>query len=143
MNGPQLPACRPQRPGGQGARALVLTPSAPETEDAEWSRADVRDTAMSLRQRWPLTAARRQQLINALHYIATAPDPWIDPRARVAAAKACIDADRLNLEEEKRNPKGPEQLEVDGSQRWDFSKMTDEDLRAFIDNGGRNTSETE
>jgi hypothetical protein len=137
---PPVPALATGAAGGQGARALIPNPSQPEADDhaaeAEWSRADVRDAGRALRQRWPLSPERRQQLVDALHFIATTNLIPVDPRARVAAAKACIDADKLNLEVEKRQPRGPDQIQENGRTRWDFSAMTDEDLRQFIESGG-------
>ncbi len=119
----QLPDCRQTADGGQGARA---------NDAPDLSRADVRMMGQAIRNRWPIREEMRAKVMDTLTFIA------LDPincgfRESVAAAKALLDADRLNMEEEVRQHKGPEVIELgDGRKKLDFSKMSDEELDAFL-----------
>lgn len=63
-------------------------------------RADARMVGTAMRQRWPISDAIRVKLADRLSGIVLDSE---DDRTVVAAAKALIDADKLNLEQEKRD----------------------------------------
>lgn len=106
--------------GGQGGRAPSL------------SREDLRMTGQAIRGRWPIRPEKRQHIIDVLTTIATSPG-MCGPRESIAAAKALLDADRINQEDELRQVKAPAELVApDGTKRLDFSHMTDQELDAWV-----------
>lgn len=117
-----LPNPNPSSSGGQGAGS-----SRPAL-----SREDIRMTGQAIRGRWPIRPERRQDIVDVLTTIATNPGAC-GPRESIAAAKALLDADRINQVEEARAVKAP--LEIagpDGRTRLDFSHMTDQELDTWV-----------
>jgi hypothetical protein len=87
----------------------------------------------AIRGRWPIRPESRQRIIDTLTLIATHPD-IVGTREAVAAAKALLDADRINQEDELREKKAPQLVQgEDGRTRVDFSSMNDEELDAFLE----------
>src|SRR3954447_25850700 len=101
----------------------------------ELSCGDIRMQARAIRGRWPIRPERRQQIVDTLSFIATNPHTC-GVREAVAAAKALLDADRINIDDEARQVRGPELIEVAGRVKVSFESMTDEELDRFIESGG-------
>lgn len=78
--------------------AGVSTPL-PFGDAASSTRTDVSMALKALKQRWPISEDKREKIIEWLMDVAEKSD---DSRARVNAGKALIEADKLNMEEEKR-----------------------------------------
>jgi hypothetical protein len=64
--------------------------------------------------RWPVPEKMREEIIDNLGKIATGKDQDAGPREAVAAGKAVIAADALNMEQEKRDGGIPDRLELTG-----------------------------
>ena len=120
--------------GGQGAG--TPGPSIEiRTEPADFSRSDARLFSQAIRGRWPMSEEMRARVVDQLMRLVTAGGD-IDPRAQVAAAKALIDADRVNIEEAAAAIPAPRVIETTGGPRLDFSAMSYEDLDRFVAAGG-------
>lgn len=74
---------------------------------------DARLLGRSITSRWNLTEDRRERVVASLVSICT--DDEIDPRARVNAGKSLIEADKLNMEQEKREQEIPDRVELTGN----------------------------
>lgn len=109
--------------GGQGAGAPV----------PELSREDIRMVGQAIRGRWPIRPESRQRIIDTLTLIATHPEV-VGSREAVAAAKALLDADKINQEEELRERKQPQLIQdPTGKTRVDFTTFSDEELDAYLE----------
>lgn len=98
------------------------------------TREDVRMVGQAIRGRWPIRPEMRQVVMDALLTVATHP-AFIGTREQIGAAKALLDADKINQEEELRERKQP-QLITDpetGKTRVDFSEFSDEELDAYLE----------
>ena len=90
----------------RGARALFDRPF------HDWSRSDIALARRAIREGWPIDSGDRRRLVAILTVIATHPGRC-GARASVAAARALLDADEINMEGEARRGKprtGPEAL---------------------------------
>ena len=58
------------------------------------SKSDIAMYGRAVRERWPISNAKRAQLINILFEVAESTES--DTRARVSAAKVLVDMDKLN-----------------------------------------------
>lgn len=70
---------------------------------------DVRLAARAIRNRWPISDSDRADVMRWLSETAATTD---DDRSRIAACKAIIDADKLNMEQERRDLEIPDRVEV-------------------------------
>lgn len=88
----------------------------------------------AIRGRWPIRDQDRPRIIEALVMIATAPEMY-GIREGVAAAKALLDADRLNQADEALERKQPRLVQdpETGRTRVDFSAFTNDELDAFLE----------
>jgi hypothetical protein len=125
-----LPAPSSPRPGGQGEGAA-------EARGGALSRSDIRLQAQAIRGRWPIRAEKRQEIIDTLTVLACHPDRF-GVRESIAAASCLLTADRINMDDEAQQVKGPEAIEIEpGKVKIDFTKLSDEELERFIANGGK------
>lgn len=113
--------------------AGVSTPL-PFGDAASSTRTDVSMALKALKQRWPISEDKRAKIIEWLMDVAEKSD---DSRARVNAGKALIEADKLNMEEEKRAA-GGDKLAIDITSggkplgAGDVRQLTDDELRQRI-----------
>lgn len=111
--------------------------SAPSAlSETELSRQDIALVRRAVNQRWPMTPEKREVVIAALGRIVErglddVPIPGLDDGPRpsgdrdvIAAAKALIDADRLNMEQEKRDEAIPDRV----VHEHHFASLSDEEL---------------
>lgn len=101
---------------------------------ASSTRTDVSMALKALKQRWPISQEKREKIIEWLMNVAEFSE---DSRARVNAGKALIEADKLNMEDEKRAA-GGDKLTVDITSggkplgAGDVRQLTDDELRQRI-----------
>lgn len=93
--------------------------------------ADVKLFNRAIRGRWPMSEETRARVIETLDHIVANPDRF-DVRTVIAASKTLMEADRINLKDEDRTAKAPIMIEDNGTQRVDFSHMTDAEIDAYI-----------
>lgn len=123
-----LPAPESPSVGGQGA-------SAPDGPPPVLSRSDARLIRQAIQGRWPIPDDMREATVAMLGAVVQNPDVF-GPRAAIAAARTLLAADRLNMDDPAPPAPSIEQGD-DGTPRVDFTAMTDDELDAYLERGGR------
>lgn len=77
---------------GQGVALSSLSPSAGQTSDT-------RLCERAIRERWPMDEATRLAVLDRLRAVVN--DPGVSPRESIAACKALIAADAVNIQAER------------------------------------------
>lgn len=99
-----------ETPGGQGE--LLADPA--------HSRADLRLIGRAIKERWPIEEAKRKPLIDELLSIAMNTDNEV--KERILAARAVIEADKVNMTQEERDDPTPLVIDVrHGDERAAFA----------------------
>jgi len=84
----------------------------------------------AFKERWAIPPKVREELVKRLREVI---DNETDSRAVVAAAKAILEADRLNMEQEKRDGDIPDRVDVtSGGKPLDRDSLTADDLAAAM-----------
>jgi hypothetical protein len=100
------------------------------------SREDIRLYCRAIRGRWDVPEGKRQEIVDTLVFAATHPD-ICGAREMVAAARALLAADRINMEDEARAAAEIRSHRIEpGDPGPDFRAMSDEELERFIRTGG-------
>lgn len=74
------------------------------------SKSDVRLMGQALRNRWPMSEERRNRILDRLMRVVE--NELAEDRTVVAAAKALIDADKINVQCEMRGEDGVEEVTI-------------------------------
>lgn len=82
------------------------------------SRGELVLAGRAIRQRWPITDNLRELLTMQMEQVLLVSD---HERNRIAAAKVLLEADKINMEQEKRDQGITDKIEVSGSLSHDVS----------------------
>lgn len=109
------------------AKNVMEPPFAPGGSGGPYN---IKLAAQAIRQRWPMSAEQRKEIVDWLLIVVACTD---DARAKVNAAKALIEADKLNMEQEKRDQCIPDRIDVTSGGRpiasaAELQSLTDEEL---------------
>ena len=99
----------------------------------------IRDTRMiekAIRERWPIPEGKRPAIAQMLCDVAESKDA--SDRGKIAAAKALIEIDKLNMEQERRDLEIPE-YHVQRVEVVSPDQLTDEQLASIAAGGSQRT----
>lgn len=105
----------------------------PGEPPSQATREDLQLVRTAIKSRWPIPAAGRRRIIaEALSIVRNG---LASNRSKIAATKVLIEADRINLEQERRDELGTaaDVKKIDHSGSIDLKTLTDEQLQQLID----------